>query len=116
MDKGSIPINNKYELEFRYYKRDNSYKYFNRKFEVFLLKKKILGRDYIMHMDNSDKSKIMPDVYKGPNGNQRMDLGLSTLNWNDIKNNFLDFIVEEIGREEKEKAKKAINKLSSPKI
>jgi hypothetical protein len=64
MDRGVIPINKNLELEYRYYDRDNRYKYFNRKFEIYLLEKKALRKNYIMHMDNSDPRQMMPLFYK----------------------------------------------------
>ena len=115
MKRGVIPINKEYELEYRYYDRDNTYRYFNRLFEVFLLKKNMFNRSYVMHMDNRDKNKMIPLIYRNSK-KKSLDMGITTLNWNDIKNNFLDFIIEEIGEKERENAKKAIGKLSSPKI
>ena len=64
MDNGKIPINKKYELEYRYHDKDADFKYFNRKFEVYLLEKKALRPQYIMHMDNSDIRHMAPGVYK----------------------------------------------------
>jgi len=115
MDNGKIPINKKYELEYRYHDKDADFKYFNRKFEVYLLEKKALRPQYIMHMDNSDTRHMAPGVYKASQ-KKRYDFGVTTLNWNDIKNTFLDFIVDEIGEQHREQAKKAIGKLSSPKL
>jgi len=115
MDNGKIPINKKYELEYRYHDKDADFKYFNRKFEVYLLEKKSLRPQYIMHMDNSDTRHMAPGVYKASQ-KKRYDFGVTTLNWNDIKNTFLDFIVDEIGEQHREQAKKAIGKLSSPKL
>ncbi len=113
MERGIIPINREYEFEYRYYDKDPSFKYFNRRFEVLLLRKKALGKEYVLHMDNSDKSKITPTIYKAK---RRYDFGITSLNWNDIKNTFLDFVVEEIGEGNRRVAKKALSKLSSPKI
>lgn len=115
MDNGKIPINKKYELEYRYHDKDADYKYFNRKFEVLLLEKKTLRPQYIMHMDNSDTRHMAPGVYKA-SAKKRHDFGVTTLNWNDIKNTFLDFVVDEIGEEHRDAAKKAIGKLASPKL
>ena len=115
MDNGKIPINKIYELEYRYHYKDADFKYFNRKFEVYLLEKKALRPQYIMHMDNSDTRHMAPGVYKASQ-KKRYDFGVTTLNWNDIKNTFLDFIVDEIGEQHREQAKKAIGKLSSPKL
>ena len=115
MDHGKIPIDKNYELEYRYYDRNTDYKYFNRKFEVFLLEKKNIRLNYLMHMDNSDLRNMIPRVYKA-RIKKHFDFGVTTLNWNDIKNTFLDFVVDEIGEEKREKAKKALGKLSSPKL
>ena len=115
MDRGSIAINKNYELEYRYYDKDTNFKYFNRKFEIFLLEKKTSKKKYILHMDNSDTKSMKPFVYKADN-KRRYDFGVSTLNWNDIKNNFMDFVIAEMGEKEKHYIKKAIGKLSSPKI
>lgn len=115
MDKGKIPINKKYELEYHYHDRNADYKYFNRRFEVYLLEKKALKPHYIMHMDNNDIRYMAPGVYKASQ-KKRYDFGVTTLNWNDIKNTFLDFVVDEIGEEYRDAAKKAIGRLSSPKM
>ncbi len=115
MERGVIPIDRNYEFEYRYYDRDPNFKYFNRKFEVLLLKKKPLGKEYILHMDNSDTRKITPTVYKA-SSKKKYDFGVTSLNWNDIKNTFLDFVVEEIGENNRKIAKKALGKLTSPKI
>ena len=115
MDRGIVPINKNYELEYRYYDKDSTYKYFNRKFEVLLLEKKTLKKNYILHMDNSDTRSMTPYVYR-TNQRKKYDFGVTTLNWNDIKNNFLDSVVGEIGEKGRENAKRAIGKLSSPKI
>ena len=116
MDNGKIPINKQYEFEYRYYDKDASFKYFNRKFEVFLLEKKGFRPQYVMHMDNSDMRHMAPGVYKATHKNKRHNFGVTTLNWNDIKNTFLDFVVEEIGENHRDQAKKALVKLSSPKM
>ena len=41
---------------------------------------------------------------------------MSTLNWNDVKNNLANCIVDEIGEKDRMNVKKAIGKLSSPKL
>ncbi|MBN2603170.1 MAG: hypothetical protein JXA91_03450 [Candidatus Thermoplasmatota archaeon] len=115
MERGTIPINKDYELEYRYYDKDTNYKYFNRKFEIYLLGKKSLKKNYLMHMDNSNTQYMLPFVYKA-NQKKRFDFGVTTLNWNDVKTNFLDFVVAEIGEDKRENVKKAIGKLSSPKL
>lgn len=115
MDKGKIPINKHYEFEYRYYDRDNSFKYFNRKFEVYLLEKKSLKLNYLLHMDNHNQKQMAPSVYKGSKS-KKHDFGVTTLNWNDIKNTFLDLVIEEIGEEHRGHAKKALNSLTSPKL
>jgi hypothetical protein len=116
MDKGTIPINNSFVLEYRYYDKDTNYKYFNRKFEIFVLEKKAIRKNYLMHMDNSDVRQMMPGLYKSSTGRKRHDFGITTLNWNDIKTKFTDYIVDEMGEKQREKIKKAVGKLSSPKI
>jgi hypothetical protein len=116
MDKGKIPINKQYELEYRYHDRDNSFKYFNRKFEVYLYEKKSLKANYLLHMDNSDPKQMAPSVYKASHGHKKFNFGVTTLNWNDIKNTFLDYVVEELGEDYRDSAKKALNNLSSPKL
>jgi len=116
MDRGVIPINKEYEIEYRYYDRDTSYKYFNRKFEIYLLQKKTLGRNYVLHIDNADTSKMTPSIYIASEGKKRFDFGITTLNWNDIKTKFAEYIVGELGEKQRENVKKAIGKLSSPKI
>ncbi|MDG6218181.1 MAG: hypothetical protein QCI00_01925 [Candidatus Thermoplasmatota archaeon] len=116
MDKGKIPINKQYELEYRYYDKDNAFKYFNRRFEVYLCEKKPLKTTYLLHMDNSDYKQMTPSVYKATHGRKKFNFGVTTLNWNDIKNTFLDYVVEEIGEENRTSAKKALSNLSSPKL
>ena len=114
MDRGVIPIIKGYELQYHYFDKDSKYKYFNRKFEIILVEKKTLKHNYIMHMDNADPRKMMPTLYKASTKGKKHDFGVTTLNWNDIKTKFTDYIIAEIGQ--KEKVKKAIGKLASPKI
>jgi hypothetical protein len=116
MDKGTIPIDKNYMLEYRYYDKDPAFKYFNRMFEVYLLEKKTLRPQYILHMDNSDTRQMSPSVYKASHGKKKFDFGVTTLNWHDIKTTFLDYIVDEIGEPNRSKAKKALGRLSSPKL
>jgi hypothetical protein len=118
MKRGVIPINKQYELEFRYYDKDTTYKYFNRKFEIYLIEKKTLRKNYILHMDNCDTKagKWAPHVHKATNVNKKEYFGVSTLNWSDIKNNFLETIVSEIGEDSREPAKAALSKILSPKV
>jgi len=113
MDRGIVPINKDFELEYRYYDRDTNFKYFNRKFEIIVLEKKTLKRNYVMHIDNADTRQMMPHVYKG---RQKSDFGVTTLNWNDIRTKFTDYVVSELGEKQRNNVKKAIGKLSSPKI
>ena len=115
MDRGTIPITKNFELEYRYYDRDTNFKYFNRKFEIYVLEKKTLKKNYVMHMDNANARQMMPKVYKASSGNRKMDFGVTTLNWNDIKTKFTDYIVAELGERQRTNVKKAIGKLSSPK-
>ncbi|UCD14374.1 MAG: hypothetical protein JSW60_02875 [Thermoplasmatales archaeon] len=118
MERGTIPINQNFELEYRYYDKDVHYKYFNRKFEIFLIEKKALSKNYILHMDNCDMNpgKWSPHIHKASNVKKKLYFGVSTLNWSDIKNNFLESIVGEIGDRHKESIKKAVGKLLSPKL
>jgi len=116
MNRGTIPINKNYELEYRYYEKDPRFKYFNRKFEIYLLEKKTLKKNYILHMDNSDPRQMMPNLFKASTGKRRHDFGVTTLNWNDIKTKFTDYIVFELGENQRDNVKKAISKLSSPKV
>ena len=115
MERGAILINKDYEFEFRYYDRDPKYKYYNRRFEILLLEKKTLKKNYVLHMDNSDVKDMTPHVYK-LNLKKKYDFGVTTLNWNDIKTNFLNFVASEIGEKDRENARKALSKISSPKI
>ena len=116
MDKGVIPINKEYELYYNYYDKDQKFKYFNRKFEIILVEKKTLKKNYIMHMDNADPRQMMPRVYKASTGKKKHEFGVTTLNWNDIKTKFTDYIVTEIGERQRGNVKKAIGHLNSPKI
>jgi hypothetical protein len=47
---------------------------------------------------------------------KKLYFGVSTLNWNEIKENFLSAIIGEIGDEYKADAKKAVVNLLSPKF
>lgn len=116
MDRGTIPINKQYELEYRYHDRNTNFKYFNRKFEIYLLEKKTFRKNYVLHMDNSDTHQMMPNLYKASTGKRKHDFGVTTLNWNDIKTKFTDYIVYEVGEKQRNNVRKAIGKLSSPKI
>jgi hypothetical protein len=118
MKRGIIPINKKFELEYRYYDKDVAYKYFNRKFEIYLSEKKGLKKKYILHMDNCDigPGTWSPHIHKASNVRKKLYFGVTTLNWAYIKNNFLDCILGEIGQSNKECAKKAVSKLLSPKL
>ena len=116
MDRGVIPISKDFELEYRYYEKDPRYKYFNRKFEIYVLEKKTLKKNYVMHMDNANPKQMMPTVYKASTGSKKHDFVVSTLNWNDIKTKFTDYIIIELQQEKKENIKKAMAQLSSPKI
>jgi len=116
MDRGIVPINNQYELEYRYYDKNASFKYFNRKFEIYLLERKALGKKYVLHVDNSDPRQMMPSLYKASTGRKRYDFSVTTLNWNDFKTKFVDCIVEELGEKERGNVRQAISKLSSPKV
>ena len=114
MDRGTIPINKNYEFQYAYYDRDTKFKYFNRKFEIILVEKKTIKKNYVMHMDNSDPRQMMPVLYEASTRRKKHDFGVTTLNWNDIKTKFTDYIIEEIGN--KEMVKKAISKIVSPKL
>jgi hypothetical protein len=118
MERGNIKINNNYELEYCYFDRDNNYKYFNRKFEIYLIEKKPLKKNYVLHMDNCDISpgKWSPHIHKASNVKKKLYFSMSTLNWNDVKNNLANCIVDEIGEKDRMNVKKAIGKLSSPKL
>ena len=118
MKRGIIPINKEYELEYRYYEKDLSYKYFNRKFEIYLIEKKGLKKNYMLHMDNCDTApgKWAPHIHKAQNVGKKLYFGVSTLNWNDIKDNYRDCIIGEIGQKYSNNVKKAISKLMSPKL
>ena len=118
MQRGIIPINQSFELEYRYYDKDTRYKYFNRKFEIFLLEKKTMKNNYVLHMDNCDISpgKWSPHVHKASNVKKKLYFGVTTLNWNDIKDSFLESIIGEIGESHRGHAKKAVGKLLSPKL
>ena len=116
MDRGVIPINKAYDLQFQYFEKDPTYKYFKRKFEIVVVERKTLRRNYVMHMDNADTRQMMPHVYKASTGKKRHEFGITTLNWNDIKTKFTDYVVAELGEKQRNNVKKAIGKLNSPKI
>lgn len=118
MKRGVIPIDSQYELEYRYYDKDINYKYFNRLFEIYLIEKKTLRKNYVLHMDNCDikEGKWSPHIHKAENVKKKLYFGVTTLNWGDIKNNFLDVVISEIGKDHEKGVKKAISKLLSPKL
>ncbi|PNX47110.1 MAG: hypothetical protein BV459_05120 [Thermoplasmata archaeon M11B2D] len=118
MHQGIIPINQFFELEYRYYEKDPRYKYFNRRFEIYLIGKKGLRKTYVLHMDNCDTrpGKRAPQIHRAPNVAKKLYFGATTLNWNEIKENFLAAIIAEIGHEYKTDAKKAVVNLLSPKL
>ncbi len=118
MKKGTIPITSTYELQYYYYDKDANFKYFNRKFEIFLLEKKTLKRNYILHMDNTKTTSgnWAPHIYTSPDKSQEYKLGVTTLNWGDIKKNFSESIIRTIGEENRDAVKKAVGKLLSPKM
>lgn len=118
MQRGLIPINKHYELEYRYYEKNPTYKYFNRKFEIFLLEKKSLKKTYRLHMDNCDPrpGQWSPHIHKPPTIDKKLYFAATTLNWSDVKTNLFECIVAEIGQEHKKEVKKAISQLASPKV
>ena len=83
MDRGTIPINRDFELEYRFFDKNPTYKYFNRKFEIYLLEKKTIKKNYVLHIDNADPRQMIPRLYKASTGNKKYDFGVTTLNWND---------------------------------
>jgi 5,10-methylene-tetrahydrofolate dehydrogenase/methenyl tetrahydrofolate cyclohydrolase len=101
MQRGIIPVNQFFELEYRYYEKDLNYKYFNRRFEIYLIGKKGAQKIYIHRASNVAK---------------KLYFGVTTLNWNEIKDNFLAAIIAEIGDTYKSDAKKAVVSLLSPKL
>lgn len=118
MQRGKIPINQFFELEYRYYEKDPRYKYFNRRFEIYLIGKKGLQKVYLLHMDNCDirPGKWAPHIHRASNVAKKLYFGVTTLNWNEIKENFLAAIIAEIGPDYKVDAKKAVVNLLSPKL
>ena len=119
MKTGTIPINNEFELEYRYFERDGAYKYFNRKFEIYVLKKNAMKKQYVLHMDNCDTSsgKWAPHIHRPPQVDKKLYFPVSTLNWNDMKNNFSECVISELENHcKKDEVRKAISKLASPKL
>jgi len=118
MQRGIIPINQFFELEYRYHEKDLNYKYFNRRFEIYLIGKKGVQKVYILHMDNCDirPGKWAPHIHRASNVAKKLYFGVTTLNWNEIKDNFLAAIIAEIGDMYRSDAKKAVVNLLSPKI
>ena len=118
MQRGIIPINQSYELEYRYYEKDLHYKYFNRKFEIYLIGKKGGKKSYILHMDNCDITPRgwAPHIHKASNVAKKLYFGVSTVNWNEIKENFYNCLVAETGETNKKDIKKAVVNLLSPKL
>jgi hypothetical protein len=67
-------------------------------------------------MDNCDTTKWAPHIHKASNVSKKLYFGVTTLNWSDIKNNFLECVVSEIGERNREEVKRAIARLLSPKL
>lgn len=118
MQRGIIPINSGFELEFRYYDKDPAYKYYNRLFEIYLIEKKNMKKRYVLHMDNcvTKTGKWSPHIHRRDNIRKKLYFGVSTLNWNEIKENFAVCIIAEIGAEHVKDVKKAVAQLFSPKL
>jgi len=118
MQRGVIPINKDYELEYRYYEKDPRYKYFNRRFEIYLIGKKGLQKTYLLHMDNCDirPGTWAPHIHKASNVAKKLYFGVTTVNWNEIKENFVACLIAEIGDAHKKEVKKAVVNLLSPKL
>ena len=118
MQRGIIPINQFFELEYRYHEKDLNYKYFNRRFEIYLIEKKGAQKVYILHMDNCDirPGKWAPHIHRASNVAKKLYFGVTTLNWNEIKDNFLATIIAEIGDIYKTDTKKAVVNLLTPKL
>ncbi len=118
MKRGVIPINKDYELEYRYYDKDQNYRYFNRKFEIYLIGRNGMHRSYILHMDNCDtrEGKWAPHIHKKEDVARKLYFGVTTLNWNEIKENFTNVLIAELGTQHKNDIKRAVTKLLSPKI
>ena len=118
MQRGIIPINPFFELEYRYYDKDLRYKYFNRRFEIYLIAKKGMVKKYMLHMDNCDISPRgwAPHIHRAENVAKKLYFGVSTVNWNEIKENFYHCLVAEIGETYRKDVKKAMVNLLSPKL
>lgn len=118
MQRGIIPINQFFELEYRYYDKDPKYKYFNRHFEIYLIGKKGMKKVYILHMDNCDTrpGRWAPHIHRASNVAKKLYFGVTTLNWNEIKENFYAAVVAETSDQYKADVKKAIVNLLSPKL
>jgi hypothetical protein len=118
MQRGIILINQFFELDYRYYEKDPKYKYFNRRFEIYLIGKNKMQKVYLLHMDNCDTraGKWAPHIHRASNVAKKLYFGVTTLNWNEIKDNFLAAIIAEIGDTHKTDAKKAVVNLFSPKL
>jgi hypothetical protein len=119
MKRAVITINKDYELELRYYDKDPSYKYFNRRFEIYLLKKTGFKKSYVLHMDNCDtrEGRWAPHIHKIPDVDRKLYFPATTINWNDIKKNLYECIIAEIGDDKcKNDVRKAVARIPSPKI
>ncbi len=118
MQRGIVPITPAYELEYRYYDKDPSYRYFNRLFEIYLIERKSTGRSYMLHMDNCDirDGHWAPHLHKASNVAKKLYFGITTVNWNEIKENFTACLIAELGEDHKKMVKKAMAKIASPKL
>ncbi len=117
MQQGRIPVDRQFDLEFRYHEKDSSFKYFNRKFEVALVKKGV-RKTAVFQVDNSDAKSMMPSYYVATDSGRvkKLNVGLSSLNWNEIKNNLVESVVTQFDSIDRESLKKAVGKLHSPKL
>ena len=118
MQRGIVPITTALELEYRYYDKDPSYPYFNRYFEIYLIERTPHGRSYMLHMDNCDTrdGKWAPHLHKANNVAKKLYFGITTVNWNEIKENFTSCLIAELGEDHKKPVKKAMAQLASPKL
>jgi len=117
MEQGRIPVDKQFDLEFRYHEKDAAFKYFNRKFEVALVKKGV-RKMAVFQVDNSDAKSMMPAYYVATESGRvkKLNVGLSSLNWNEIKNNLVESVVTQFDGIDRENLKKAVGKLHSPKL
>lgn len=115
--KELIEVNDKYEIEYRYSKKDIEYEDFKRMHSIALLERTKEGRKLVMRVDNCDKKTgLWPTHFHFSliTNNRLFTLflgGSNESNWESLKYAFVMNAIAFIGFEYKEDLMKAMEKL-----